>query len=97
MRPDSECWDMEATCDNRSAQVIQIESSKLLPSIILLGVIAVAGLIGAAVSWNKAQEARTEARMAEYYITRLDALMVEYGAKKAGDDFQKFKADKPKE
>jgi hypothetical protein len=79
--------------DNRSAQVIQIESSKLLPMMVLLAALSVAGIISSLCAWSEAPTARTEARMAEYYITRLDALLVEQGNKKAGDDFTKFRKE----
>lgn len=82
-----------ARADDRSAQVIQIESSKLLPSIIILAVIAVGALAAAFAAWSDARFARTEARLNSYYVTRLDALLVEQGIKKAGDDFAKFKEE----
>lgn len=89
------CLDLDV--DNRSASVVQIESSKLLPMLVIVTGVAVAALIGAAVAWTKAEEAKTEARMGEYYITRLDAILVRYGITNPGEDFQKFKAEQSKE
>lgn len=78
---------------DRSAQVIQIESSKLLPSIIMLSLISVSALVVGFAAWSDAKFARTEARLNSHYITRLDALLVEQGIRKAGDDLAKFKEE----
>lgn len=70
-------YPIHADNDNRSAQVIQIESSKLLPSIILLAVLAVGGLLFAFVAWNLAKYAERESRMDEYYINILNQTLNE--------------------
>jgi hypothetical protein len=75
-------WDFDATADHRSAQVIQIESSKLLPTLILVAMLAVAGIIAAAVAWGAAREAKTEARLASYYMLELDHRVTAAGIQK---------------
>lgn len=55
--------------------------------------LSVGAIVIANMNGRDAARAEREARMAEYYITRLDALLVEQGIKKAGDDFQKFKKE----
>jgi hypothetical protein len=70
-------YQIHADNDNRSAQVIQIESSKLLPSIILLAVLSVGALLLGLVAWNLARYAEREARMGEYYINILNQTLNE--------------------
>jgi hypothetical protein len=92
-------WDYSeagGTLNSRST-LVQIESSKLLPALVACSALAVLGIACAAFAWSIASTARTEARMAEYYITRLDSLLVEQGVVKAGDDYQKFRAEQAKE
>jgi hypothetical protein len=82
---------VRATNDNRSAQVIQIESSKLLPSIILLAILAVGGLLFAAFAWSLASYAEREARLTDYYVNILNQTLVEQGLRKPEDNLLEFK------
>jgi len=78
--------------DNRSASVVQIESSKLLPMLLLLAVLAVGGLMLAAMAWNLARYAEREARLSEYYINILNQTLNEQGVKYP--DYQQFKKER---
>lgn len=65
-------YSIEADNDNRSAQVIQVESSKLLPIVLTLAAIAlfVAGLATGLSLWalSYADKARMEARLLQVKV-----------------------------
>lgn len=61
-----------------------------------VGALVVSAVYGSA-NRDAADRAEREARMAEYYINILDRQLVEHGIRKAGDDYQKFKREQPKE
>lgn len=74
-------WDYsEGSGDGNSrATVVQVESSKLLPALIIMSVLAALALIAAVVAWQKASSAETEARMLEYYVMELDGKLMRDG------------------
>lgn len=72
---------IQAENDNRSAQVIQIESSRVLPLLVVLSAISGLAVAIAYAALNRARDAETEARMLEYYVLEMDAKLIAAGFK----------------
>lgn len=64
------------------ASVIQVESSKLVPLIVVLAVISgiAAGL--AVFAFYESTNAERESRMLQYYVLEMDAKLIAHGIKK---------------
>ncbi len=79
MRDDYLPPDIEANNDNRSAQVIQIDSGKHLSVVAICS--ALCGLSAALSMWaaNEARIAEREARMLQNYVVELDAKLIHAG------------------
>ncbi len=78
-----------------SSQVIQIESSKVLPIIVILAVIAGGAIALAIQAKSKAEAAAMETRMLEYYLLELDAKAISAGIKKPEESIaNKLKKEK---
>ena len=84
-------YPIHAQNDNRSAQLIQIESSKLLPSIVLLGTMAALALACSAFAWSQARIAERESRLTDYYVNILNQTLVEQGLRDPTDNLLEFK------
>lgn len=63
--------DVEATCDNRSAQIIQIENGRAVLAVTLCGVVAALGVGFSAFAVYTAQTAAMEARVLEQSVMEL--------------------------
>lgn len=70
---------IQADVDGRSASVIQIESSKLLPALVILAAVSSVAIICSVASWMQAKDAETETRMLEYYVMELDGKLMRDG------------------
>lgn len=80
MRPDSECW-LDADADNRSAQVIQIESLGKGAWAILTASVLVT-VVSAAIAWTaymRSQIAEREARVAQDTVTHFQIELAKKG------------------
>lgn len=80
MRPDSECW-LDADADNRSAQVIQIESLgkgawAILTASVLVSMVAIAIAFRAEA---RSQISEREARVALDYVTSVQVELARNG------------------
>lgn len=87
---------IDAEVDNHSAQVIQVESSKLLPLIVILALISGCAISLAVYAMVRATDAVTEARLLEYYVNGLQGTLVTNGLINPGDDYSKFKSQHTK-
>ena len=63
---------IQADNDGRSAQVIQVESSKLMPIMLLLCFLSAGALVAAILMWAQGRETEREVRLLEYYVMELD-------------------------
>lgn len=63
------------------ASVVQIESTKLLPIIVLLAVLCGLSIGLAVFAFSASRNADREARMLEYYLLELDAKFINAGLK----------------
>lgn len=63
----------------QSASVVQIESSKLVPLIIILAILCGVAMGLTAFSFSAARNADREARMLEYYVLELDGKLMSAG------------------
>lgn len=75
-------WDFDASVDHRSAQVVQIESSKVLPIIVILALLSGVAIALAMLAWARASDSERETRMLEYYLLELDAKAIAAGIKR---------------
>lgn len=66
----------------QGASVIQVESNRLLPILVILSIICGLAVAVATFSYSASREAEREARMLEYYLLELDAKFVSMGFKK---------------
>lgn len=76
---DIDPYSLEADCDNRSAQVIQIDGGKHLAVVVICSVIcgfACAASLFAAYASYKAER---EARMLQYYVNEVDGKLIHAG------------------
>lgn len=73
----------------QSASVVQIESSKLMPMIVLLAVLSGSAIGLTAFSFTEARNAEREARMLQYYLLELDAKIIAAGIKKPEEAISK--------
>ena len=78
-------YNLDAVSDNRSAQVIQIESGKHLAAVVLCAVIAGASVIYAWRASEKADRSEERADLLQYYLLELDAKVIAAGIKKPED------------
>lgn len=72
---------LSARALNHSAQSIFVDSGKLLPAVIISGIFGVLGIAFGVMAYNEALDAKTEARMFEYYLLELDAKVIHQGIK----------------
>lgn len=67
-------YDVDVNTTDRSASVVQIESNKLLPAIIILAAFSAASLVGSAMTyfvlWDKYQIVERECRLAQDDVTK---------------------------
>jgi hypothetical protein len=68
--------------DSPSASVVQIESAKLLPFVLLLTLMSGGAVTLAAMTMLAAAKSETETRMLEYYVLEMDAKLIAAGIKK---------------
>lgn len=68
--------DVEANNDNRSAQVIQVESNR---GLLLHSIISAVAVVGCVVFGIMAYNATRETRMLEYYLMELDGKVMQAG------------------
>ena len=80
MHADDYPW-LDVHTDHRSASVVQVESSKLLPLIVLLSVIAGVAVALAWFATVSASHSEREARMLQYYVLEMDAKLIAAGFK----------------
>ncbi len=76
---------IQSDTDNRSASVIQIESSKVLPVIVVLAILSGAAIALAWFATLRANDSEREARMLQYYLLELDAKVIASGIKRPED------------
>jgi len=82
--------------EGRSASIVQIESSKLLPALLIIGVLSAFGSAMAILAWSKAGSAETEARMLEYYVLEMDAKLLAAGFKTSKESIaEKRQGERP--
>lgn len=93
----SDPYDIFNHTDHRSASVIQVETSKLVPLIVVVGMLAAAGFAGTLIGYSMLRDrvvnAEVETRLLESYVAKQDAILMQYGIKQSGDDYAKFKRD----
>jgi hypothetical protein len=77
----------------QGASLIQVESSKLVPLIVVLSILCGMAIFGAVSAFYQATLAEREARMLEYYVLEMDAKLIAAGVKKP----EEAVADKLKE
>lgn len=65
----------------QSASVVQIESSKVMPMLILMAMVTGISIGLAVYAINKANTSEREARMLQYYLLELDAKVIKAGIK----------------
>lgn len=75
--------------DRGSASVIQIDSGKLVPLVIVLALTAGLAIAIAVMSVVRANDAEREARMLQYYLLELDAKFINAGLKDPADAISK--------
>ena len=63
----------------QSASVVQIESSKLLPLVVLLSILCGLSIGLTAFAFSAARNADRESRMLEYYVMELDGKLMKSG------------------
>lgn len=63
----------------QSASVVQIESSKLVPLVIVLAILCGMSIGLTLFSFSEARNAEREARMLEYYVMELDGKLMKSG------------------
>lgn len=63
----------------QGASVIQIESAKLAPLILLLSVLCGLSMAAAAFAMSQAQTSERETRLLEYYVMELDGKLMSKG------------------
>lgn len=80
--------------DNQSASVVQIESSKLMPLLVVLSILCGASIGLTAFAFSASRDAETEARMLEYYVMELDGKLMSAGVI---ESHQSYSAKKRKE
>jgi hypothetical protein len=68
-----------ATVTGQAASVIQIESAKLAPLILVLSVLCGLSIAAAAFAMNQAQTSERETRLLEYYVMELDGKLMSKG------------------
>lgn len=77
--------------------VVQIESNKLVPIIIVLAVLCglAVGLsfIGFYAIRDRVVDAETQTQLLEHYVTGLDSTLIAMGIKNPGDDFEKYRQE----
>ena len=69
----------------QGASLIQVESSKLVPLIVVLACASGLALALAALAWHEASVSERESRMLQYYLLELDARFIGAGLKKPDD------------
>lgn len=65
----------------QGASVVQIESTKLLPIIVILALLCGLSAGLALLAYNASKNSEREARMLEYYLLELDAKFIHAGLK----------------
>jgi len=78
------------------ASVVQVESSRLVPLIVVLAVLAGCSAALSALAWHDAVVAEREARLLQYYLLELDAKFIGAGLKKPDDAISKQLKEKDK-
>lgn len=77
--------------------VIQMETNKLVPLIILLAILSGLALglsfIGFYQIRDRVVDAETQTQLLEHYVTGLDATLIAYGIRKEGDDFERYRQE----
>lgn len=63
----------------QSASVVQIESSKLVPLVIVLAILSGVAIGLTSFAFTAASDAEREARMLEYYVMELDGKLMAAG------------------
>jgi hypothetical protein len=66
---------------NQGACVVQVESSKLLPILVILAILCGLSIGLAVFAFSASRNADREARMLEYYLLELDAKFINAGLK----------------
>lgn len=69
----------------QAASVVQIESSRLLPILVILATLCGLAIGLAAFSFAESKNSEREARMLEYYLLELDAKFINAGLKDPAD------------
>ena len=72
---------VKADNDNRSAQVIQIDSGKHVAVVALCAALCAGSMVYAMLANTKAEDARMESRMLQYYVLEMDAKLIAAGFK----------------
>lgn len=78
----------------QSASVVQIETSKLMPMLIVLAILCGAAIGLTVFAFSAARDADREARMLEYYVMELDGKLMAAGVI---ESHQSYSAKKRKE
>ncbi len=74
--------DGKVSAKARGASIVQIESGKLVPLIIVLALVAGAGIAVSVAALSYAGVAERESRMLQYYVLEMDAKLIAAGVKK---------------
>lgn len=83
------------TVGQHGASVVQIESSKLMPLLIVLAILCGLSIGLAVFSYSASRDADREARMLEYYLLELDAKFINAGLKDPAESIAgKLKAER---
>ncbi len=75
----------EIRAHSPSASVVQVESSKLLPLLVILALLSGSAIGIGVFAIVYAKSADTEARMLQYYLLELDARVIRAGIKDSDD------------
>lgn len=84
MNPPPERW-ISPRVDRQSASVIQIESTKILPMLVVLALMSGLSIGLTVFAFAEARNAEREARMLEYYLLELDAKFINAGLKDSAE------------
>ena len=82
--------------DNQSASVVQIESAKLVPLIVVLAITSGLAIGLAVMSLVDSGRTERETRMLEYYVMENDGKLVEAGLLKPNETWSAKKQEKVK-
>lgn len=76
---------------SQGASVVQVESAKLVPLLLVLSILSGVSIAFAAFNLQQAQKSEREARMLEYYVMELDGKLMNKGIISSGESWSSQK------